>query len=128
MDTATLTLITPSNIMFIIGIIGMIFTVYRYFDNPREALDKRQSLTEVEVDNKTDTINQQMQWQSQSADRRFSEMQQNIKDSTAMAQNHIHTLDTKLEALSGTVNSMNLQITAELTKLSTIISERIPGK
>lgn len=128
MDTATLTLITPSNIMFVIGIIGMIFTVYRYFDNPREELDKRQTLTEVEVDNKADGIMQQLKWLAESTDRRFAEMQTNIKESTGMAQNHIHTLDTKLTHLNEAVNAMNIQISNEITKLSTIISERIPKK
>jgi len=43
-----------------------------------------------------------------------------------MAQNHIHTVDTKVDGLANTITQMNLSLTNELTKLGTIISERMP--
>lgn len=51
-------------------------------------------------------------------------MQKNIHESFNLAQNHIHTVDTKVDKLVETVG----QLSNEVTKLGTIIEERVPRK
>jgi hypothetical protein len=43
-----------------------------------------------------------------------------------LAQNHTHTVDIKVDALTTMVNGMNIEITKEMTRLGTIIQERFP--
>lgn len=105
--------ITPSNIMFALGIIGMIFTVFSYFKNPQIDQDKRDAL-----------LAQQVNWQNESVERRFKDMQESFQGLLLQSNNHIHTVDTKVETLSGNVTKMS----NEITKLATIIEERIPKK
>lgn len=57
-------------------------------------------------------------------DRRFKEVHEQINQLVAQTQNHIHTIDTKVETLSGNIVEMG----REVTKLATIIDERIPKK
>lgn len=102
----------------------MLFTVYNYFRNPQEALDKRQAVDQVGVDGKATMLAQQVQWEKESTIARFEEMTKMIGATTAMAQNHIHTVDTKVDSLIGVVNALS----NEVTKLATIIDERVPKK
>ena len=105
--------ITPSNIVFALGLIGTIFTVYNYFRNPQIDSDKRDALAE-----------QRMKFYAESTDRRFGDMQKQITDSQQLANNHIHTIDTKVDKVNENVSLMG----NEITKLATIIEERIPKK
>lgn len=107
------TLLTPSNITFCIGVLAMLFTVYRYFKDPQTNEEKKSSLLEQTVD-----------YRGKENDRRFTEMQQSISTALALGQNHIHTVDTKVEALTAIVGNMGI----EIAKLSTIIEERIPKR
>ena len=106
-------LFTPSNITFGIGIIGVIFTVYHYFKKPQIDAEKIDALT-----------GQQLKYMQESTDRRFCEIHEEIKSVLAMSQNHIHTVDTKVEALTKDVRNLGLDV----AKLGTIIEERIPRK
>ncbi len=107
------TLITPQNIMFIIGIIGMMFSLFLYFKNPQIDSDKRDALLDQSVKNNTESV-----------DRRFKEIQDNFQGLLLQNNNHIHTLDTKIDAMGN--HMTNLKI--EVAKLATIIEERIPRK
>lgn len=120
--------INPSLIASFIAIASVAVNVYLYFRTPQENLDKRQAVSEVTVDGKAALLAQQIQWDKESNAERFKEMSERIVATTAMAQNHIHTVDTKVDALASTVAQMNLQITGEIIKLGTIINERIPKK
>lgn len=106
-------LLTPQNAAFAIGFIGTLFAIYQYFRTPQIEADKKESL-----------LSQQLQWQSESNDRRFKEMQDNFTTLVLQSNNHIHTVDTKVDALTANFNVMS----NEITKLSTIIDERIPKK
>ena len=90
--------------MFALGIIGLIFTVFHYFKNPQIDQDKRDAL-----------LAQQVNWQNEATDRRFKEMQESFQGLT---------VDTKVDKMAENVNLMS----NEITKLATIISERIPKK
>lgn len=104
-------LLTPSNITFCAGVVAMLFTAYTYFKDPQ-----------TEEEKKTSLLQQNLDFRREENDRRFSEIQTSIKEAFALGQNHIHTVDTKVDGLTGVVGNLSV----ELAKLSTIIEERIP--
>lgn len=106
-------LLTASNITFGLVVIGTMFGIYKYFKDPQTNEEKKSSL-----------LAQQVQWQVEGSDRRFSEVQASIKDAFLLAQNHTHTVETKVDALVITVSTL----ANNLTRLETIIDERIPKK
>jgi hypothetical protein len=117
-------LITPQNIMFVLGIFGVVFGVYHYLTKPQIQLDKQQALNKQAVDSKDTALIQQIQWEKESNAKRFNDLQIEIKEAMTLAQNHIHSIDLKVDRVSETVNSMG----QEITRLGTIIEERIPRK
>jgi hypothetical protein len=126
--------LTPQNIMFGLGLIGIIFTVYNFFRNPTVNLEKEQALTDKEIDtkatilaqkeleNKANVLAEQVKARNEENERRFSDMGIRLDTAMTTAQNHIHTVDTKVDKLIESVNVMGNKI----TELSTIIEERIP--
>ncbi len=106
-------LLTTGNITFVLGIVGILFTVYNYFREPQVKSDKTDAL-----------LAQQLQWSEQGTDRRFKDMQDRFDLLVAANQNHLHTVDTKVDALRNDFGKMEQSI----TRLSTIIEERIPKK
>lgn len=120
------TLLTPSNIVFSLGIIGMIFGIYKMFHDPQVALDKQQDLDKQESDSQQKILGFQLTADRAATDRRFSEMMQRMDTALTLAQNHTHTVDVKVDSLTGVVNAMNIEITKEMTRLGTIIEERFP--
>ncbi len=106
-------LLTPSNIMFVLGILSIIFSIYNYFKNPQIDSDRKDAL-----------LAQQVQWTIEGNERRFTEIQANVKDAFLLASNHTHTVDVKVDKLVEQVNALNLGI----TKINTILEERLPKK
>jgi len=128
--------LTPSNIMFGIGIIGTIFTVYNYFRNPQikneeehirteeQIKDKASLLSQKEVENKAGVLAEQFKWFMEANQQKFAEMGTRLDNAFTLASNHTHTVDVKVDKLVEVVTMMG----NEITKLSTIIEERIPRK
>lgn len=114
----------PDFIIFTIGVLGTIFTVYNYFRNPQEAIEKKQALSEQELDNTAQVLTQKLQWEKEENERRFRELGEKITGAMTLAQNHIHTVDVKVDTLNASVNTMAVKV----AELSTIINERIPKK
>lgn len=110
-------LLTTSNITFALGLLGLIFGVYHYFKTPQIEEEKKQGL-----------LAQQVQWEKENTSNRFLEVNSSLKDATTLAQNHIHTIDVKVDNLISVVNDMNVKVTSEISRLSTIIEERVPKK
>ena len=121
-------ILTPSNIVFALGIIGTIFTVFNYFKNPQNELDKRTAVEREEVEGKASLLEQQLKWEKEANEKRFADMTKRLDDAFALAQNHIHTVDEKLTGYISTSNAWHLEVSNKLTELGTIISERIPKK
>lgn len=140
-------LFTAPNIMFAIGIIGVIFSIYKSYHQPQENIERRQSLdtlatekdkliaekdlgtkatilAQKELETKALVLAEQVKNKDVENERRFNEMVVRLDTAMATAQNHIHTVDVKVDKLIESVNSMSNKI----TELSTIISERIPRK
>lgn len=85
--------------MFIIGLIGVIITVYNTVRNPQVTSEKNDSLMELSI-------------------------AQLGKDLANLRDNHVHSLDIKLDE----TNKVVTQISIQVAKLATIIEERIPKK
>ncbi len=119
-------LFTPSNIMFGIGIIGSIFGIYKMFHDPQVQFDKQQDLDKQEMESKAAILEERAKWDREQYEKRFSDMAARLDGAFALAQNHTHSVDVKVDALIGSVNAMNLQMTNAITKLDTTISERLP--
>lgn len=105
------TLLTSGNVTFGVFVIGTIFAVYLYFRNPQVDSDKRDAL-----------LAQQIEFFMKATADRFKEMQDSFNSLLLQSNNHIHTVDTKVEALTASMGVMSNQI----TRLATIIEERIP--
>jgi hypothetical protein len=106
-------IITPGNVTFAIGILGVIFTIYNYFRNPQIKTEQKDALQSQEI-----------KFMCESNDRRFLAIQERFDGMLLQSNNHIHTVDTKVETLTSSINDMG----KEITKLATIIDERIPKK
>lgn len=91
-------------------------------------MEKRQAVSEKEVDGKAALLAQELHWTKEANERRFKEMVEMMNDSRALAQNHIHSIDVRVTDLSTLVNTMNVNIGTKLAELSTIINERMPSK
>ena len=128
--------LSPSNITFLIGILGTLFGVYHYFKNPQTALEKTQAVNEErdkgkstilaqkETEAKATLLAQQVQWEKEANEKKFIELGERINNAFTLAQNHIHTIDTKVDTMVSSVNSLNIKI----AQLTTIVEERLPKK
>lgn len=105
--------LTTGNVVFALGILGTIFTVYNYFKNPQIRSEQIDAL-----------LQQRIQWQTESNEKRFTELQNNIKDAFLLAQNHTHTVGTQVENLTTIITNMGNQI----VRLQTLVDERLPRK
>ena len=129
-------ILTPSNITFAIGTISTIFAIFLYFKNPQDKLEKNQIRNEErdknkatvleakEVENKAAVLEKQFQWYMEVNNQKFCDMGKRLDDSFLLASNHTNTVDTKVDKLIQSTNLMS----NEITRLRTIIEERIPKK
>jgi len=129
-------IITPANIVFAIGIITMLFSVFLFFRRPQEDMELKQAvaskdidskatvLAQKEMENKAALLDQQVKLERESNEKKFAEIGVRLDQAFALAQNHIHTLDTKQDAMAANLNTL----TTHVEKLATIIDERIPKK
>lgn len=106
-------ILTPSNITFVIGLVGVIFSVYLYFRNPQIKLETTDAL-----------VDQKIKFMQESTDRRFNDLQNNFEKLLLQSNNHIHTVDVKVDKMGQHMAEMANQV----TRLGTIIEERIPKK
>lgn len=114
------TLINPGNIMFVINMIGILFLVYNSFRKPQ--IDAAQ--TDQAIRAQATLLEQRFQWNQDGIEKRFKEIQDNFQGLLLQSNNHIHTVDTKVDKLVDSIALMGNNV----TKLSTIIEERIPKK
>lgn len=125
-----------SIIMGLLGIGGVIFTVYNSFKDPQiksekeqikvgeDLKDKATILSQKEVENKAEVLAKQFQWEREANDKKFCDFGKRLDDAFLLAANHINTVDMKVDKLVQSVNVMN----NEITRLSTIVEERMPKK
>lgn len=91
--------LTVPNITFAIGIIGILFSVYNYLRNPQIQSDKNDSILSVGV-------------------------AQLGRDLANLRDNHIHSIDMKMGEQDKAISLLTIAV----TRLETIIDERIPKR
>lgn len=106
-------ILTPANIMFVLGLLGVLFGIFRYFRDPQVEAEKTDAL-----------MKQQMEWQTSATEKRFQTMQESYNALLLQSNNHIHTVDTKVDKL----NEAMIEMGKHVVQLRTIIEERIPKK
>lgn len=121
-------LFTPQNILSGIALLGTAFSIFLYFKDPQNALDKRQAVSEKESEGVARILEQRVQWEKESTENRFADMGTRMDTALSLAQNHTHTVDVKVDGLTILVNTMNLKLSTQIERLGTIIEERIPKK
>lgn len=89
--------LTPNNITFTLGMLGILFTVYNSFRNPQISADKL-------IIGLTD---------------RIAAVE---KDNLDIKNNHLKSVENDIKALTISVNELSKTV----VKLATIIDERIP--
>lgn len=102
-----------NDLMGWLGLIGIIFTIYHYFKNPQIKGEKFDAL-----------LKQQVEFICKINEERFKGIQANFIELLSQNKNHIHTIDIKVDKLSGITEDLSKAI----VKLETIIEERIPKK
>lgn len=104
-------LLTTSNITFVLVLLGILFSIYRYFRDPDESADKSISILQA-----------QQQSDREGTDRRFKDVQENFDKVNALLHEHITSDGVKFESLNATQISMG----KDLVKIATILEERLP--
>lgn len=89
--------LTPGNITFTLGLLGVLFTVYNSFRNPQ-----------IKTDQETIGLKSQLQ-----------ALEKEVKD---IRETHLRTLEGEIKSLNTSVNTLS----GTVIKLATIIDERIP--
>ena len=122
--TETTTILTPSNIMFVLGIIGVIFGVYFHFKKPQDEAEVKQVITDKdlgtkatilaqkEAEGKASLLAQQVQTEKEYNTKKFIELTDRF-DKT----------DNRIETLIETVNDMNLSLSKELMRIATLVGQ-----
>lgn len=118
-----------NSIISLATLIGLIFAVFFFFKNPQVLLEKKQALNEANDKNKTPITNfeilkTQFDMMCKSNDDKFMRLETQIEKAFVVANNHTNETDSKVTGLVAEVGSLR----NEVTKLGTIIEERIPKK
>lgn len=93
-----------------IGIMGSIFAIYQYFRKPQIDSEQTDALLKIEMKNMEVMFNE-----------KFAVLTSTVVN---LRDNHIHSLDTKVDETNKNLNLMAVQV----SQLATIIDERIPRK
>lgn len=116
--------------------LGIIFGVFMFFRKPQEDIETKQALTDKDIAGKATVLAQkeleakalvlaeQVKSKNEENERRFCDMSIRLDTAMTTAQNHIHSVDLKVDELIKTSNIM----CNKMTELTTIINERIPKK
>lgn len=110
-------LLNQQTITLGISLFALVFGIYHFFREPQIKSDKIDAL-----------MKQHIEFLSQTFTEKFKNSDEKVmnigKDLVNLRDNHVHTLETKVDQTNQNVNNLSL----EVTRLSTIISERIPKK
>lgn len=119
-------ILTIQNVLFVIFLVGTIFGVYHYFKKPQDENDINKVVTEKdlgtkatilaqkEAEGKASLLAQQVQTEKEYNTKKFIELTDRF-DKT----------DQRIEALTDSINKMNLSLSNKLTRVETIIGEHL---
>lgn len=97
----------------VVSLVGVAFTVYKSWRNPQ-----------IEVDKKAELLEERAKWDREQTEKRFKESDENAKQAYALAQNHIHSVDVKVDNVAVGLGELK----GEVIKIATILEERLPKK
>lgn len=120
---------TINEILNIITLGGVAFTIFLYFKNPQTNLEKRQLVNEEKDKNKAERIDfgilkTQFDMMCKINTETFVKLETQIKDAFLIANNHTNETDANVKNLVSDVGELR----NDITKLGTIIEERLPRK
>lgn len=109
---------------FLIMLVSTCLGVYKYVRGSSEKstldialLDQRDGFT-------MKMLADRLEASQQGTDRRFKDMQEAFALLVTNNQNHLHTVDSKVDNLNTTVTGMG----KEMVRMATLLDERLPGK
>lgn len=117
---------SQSNIMFAIGLLAVLFSIYNYFKKPQDDFEIKQVINEKEVGTKA-TILAQKEAEGKAGLLALEvqrEKEYNTKKFVELTE-RFDKLDRKMEELTKTINQMNLSLSKQLMQVATIVSEHI---
>ena len=105
---------TPVNIMFGIGILSVLFNILQYIRKPQEKGEQNDAIFSVEFKNLEKTFSE-----------RFT---QTDRDLANLRDNHIHTLEGKLDKHIDDQQKSELTMAKTVGRIETLLDERLPRK
>lgn len=120
------TFFTPTNIMFVLGLLGILFGIYTHFHKPQEDNEINKVVTEKdlgtkatilaqkEAEGKAQLLAQQVQTEKEFNSKKFIEISERFV-----------TTDRKIDTLIETVNEMNLSLSKELMRIGTLVGQHM---
>jgi len=120
------TILTPTNIMFVLGLLGILFTVYNHFKKPQEDNDINKVVTEKDLGTKA-TILAQKEAEGKALllqQQVITEKEFNSKKFIEIGERFNNT-DHKIEDLINSVNNMNLNLSKELMRIGTLVGQHL---
>jgi hypothetical protein len=132
--------ITPEDILAFLGGLGTIGAIFLYFRKPQEDSDRRQAVTDVELNNKASVLAQkemenkaallaqQVESEKVSNEKKFTEMNTRLDLAIVELQKDIMNVDGKVNALVSSNTHFHFEMANKMTEISTILRERLPPK
>jgi hypothetical protein len=118
-----------SYIIGVVGLLGVIFSIYNSFKNPQNEIETKQAVADKEIGNKA-SILAQKELESKAlllAQQVESEKVSNEKKFADMGV-RIQAVDAKVDTLISGNNTWHLEISNSIVRLTTIIEERLAKK
>lgn len=112
--------------MFVLGLLGTLFVVYNYFKKPQD-ITKTKLAVGAERDKNKATILAQSEAEGKAALLALEvqrEKEYNTKKFVELTERFDKT-DDKIEGLTKSINSMNLSLSKQLTKVETVVDQHM---
>ncbi len=134
------TALTLDDVIGILGVMGIAFTVFLYFRTPQENLDRRQLVADKELEtkatvlaakemeNKAALLAQQVDSEKILNEKKFAEMNTRMDSSLSLLKSEVLDVDRKVDGLIVTTTNFQYAISNKMTEIATILSERLPPK
>jgi len=113
-------MLTSETLNYILGIIALasvVFTIWNSVKKPQ-----------TETEEKAALLSQQVTLEREGNNQKFQDLGIRLDKAFELAQNHTHSVSVQVEGLAALVNNMNISMSKDITRLSTIIQERLPKK
>ena len=117
-------MLPQETLTYIIGITvlaNVALTVYNSLRKPQVDLEKE----DIKVQNKANSLVQQVEWEKQATSSRFKEIQDSFYKILEVNQNHLHTLEVSLNKHIEDNTKNNLEVAKTLSHIETLISTHL---